>query len=270
MTPRLVALLFSVLPLAGCTLDADDADAPLGDAPAELTGANVALYTWYSPSRGDYFTTSDPAWVGSPGATRSPDYRFVRVEGHILGAAYPQDGTTPLYHWWNPTRGDNFLTTSSAWAGTVGTVRSGYTLFRIEGHVYQRPLLDTVPLRLYWNGGAEDNWTSADPRYHEFALPSGYVGGGVQGYIQAPIDLDQEVTRDQLGWRSLIRNGVAATGTRPLLSVALGFTDAPLPANACAMTTSFLFGTTGNSIRGYFSEVSSRRFTWADACCRTR
>ena len=70
MTPRFAHLLFCALPLAGCMLDAaDDAAAPLGDASAELTGANVALYTWYSPSRGDYFTTTDPAWAGGPGAT---------------------------------------------------------------------------------------------------------------------------------------------------------------------------------------------------------
>lgn len=270
MTPRFAHLLFCALPLAGCMLDAaDDAAAPLGDASAELTGANVALYTWYSPSRGDYFTTSDPAWIGSPGATRSPDYRFVRVEGHVLGAAYPQDGTTPLYHWWNPTRGDNFLTTSSAWAGTVGTVRSGYTLFRIEGHVYQRPLMDTVPLRLYWNGGLEDNWASADPDYSDWTPPASYVGGGIQGYILAPIDRDQDVTRDQVGWRTLTRNGVAASGTRPLITVAIGFTDAPLPSTACATTTTRQFGTTAPTIRGYFDEVSSRRFGWSDAGCVT-
>ncbi len=270
MTPRFAHLLLCALPLAGCMLDpADDAVAPLGDAPAELTGANVELHTWYSPSRGDYFTTTDPAWVGSPGATRAPDYRFVRVEGHVLGAAFPQDGTTPLYHWWHPTRGDNFLTTSSAWAGAVGTVRSGYTLFRIEGHVYQRPLLDTIPLRLYWSGALEDNWTSADPDHSDWAPPPSYVGGGIQGYLLAPVDRDQDVTRDQLGWGTLRRNGVAATGARPLFTVAIGFTDAPLPSTACATTTALQFGASAPTIRGYFDEVSSRRFGWSDAGCVT-
>lgn len=47
------------------------------------TGA-VGLYTWYSPGRGDYFTTSHPTWVGNPGDTRGPDYTCIRKEGYLL------------------------------------------------------------------------------------------------------------------------------------------------------------------------------------------
>lgn len=46
----------------------------------------VGLYTWYSPGRGDYFTTSHPTWVGNPGDTHSPDYTCIRKEGYLLAA----------------------------------------------------------------------------------------------------------------------------------------------------------------------------------------
>ncbi|MBI2838135.1 MAG: hypothetical protein HYX75_07465 [Acidobacteria bacterium] len=46
----------------------------------------VGLYTWYSPGRGDYFTTSHPSWAGNPGDTHSPDYTCIRKEGYLLAA----------------------------------------------------------------------------------------------------------------------------------------------------------------------------------------
>lgn len=46
----------------------------------------VGLYTWYSPGRGDCFTTSHPTWVGNPGETHSPDYACIRKEGYLLAA----------------------------------------------------------------------------------------------------------------------------------------------------------------------------------------
>lgn len=76
---------------------------------------HAALYTWYSPGRGDHFTTTDPAWAGAIGSRRSPDYRLVRIEGSVLSAEFPQPpDTVPLYSFWNPERGDNFLTSDPA------------------------------------------------------------------------------------------------------------------------------------------------------------
>lgn len=42
----------------------------------------VPLYRWYSPARGDNFTTTQ--WPGTPGDTRLPDYSFSRLEGYLL------------------------------------------------------------------------------------------------------------------------------------------------------------------------------------------
>jgi hypothetical protein len=44
----------------------------------------VPLYSWWSPSRGDSFATTDPVWAGKPGDTILPDYDFVRLEGYLF------------------------------------------------------------------------------------------------------------------------------------------------------------------------------------------
>ena len=41
---------------------------PSGPRPLDTVG----LYTWYSPSRDDYFTTSNPAWIPAPGVNPAP------------------------------------------------------------------------------------------------------------------------------------------------------------------------------------------------------
>ncbi len=69
----------------------------------------VPLVSWWNPDRKDNLATSDPAWRGSPGETRSPNYRFSRVEGYLFSR--PIAGTWPLYLWWSPGRTDNHTTT---------------------------------------------------------------------------------------------------------------------------------------------------------------
>lgn len=73
----------------------------------------VKLYSWYSPSRGDNFATSEPEWIHweGDGKKRSPDYRLVRLEGYLYDPARPQPaGTKPLYRWYSKSRGDNHTT----------------------------------------------------------------------------------------------------------------------------------------------------------------
>jgi M6 family metalloprotease-like protein len=97
------------------------------------------LYRWFSPSRGDMFTTADPGWAGVPGDTRLPDYEFVRMEGYVHATA--RAGTRPLSSWYNPDPAveDNFLTSEAEWSEPVGSTRGGYTLFRTEGYVVNPP-----------------------------------------------------------------------------------------------------------------------------------
>ncbi|HKQ40000.1 MAG TPA: hypothetical protein VJ063_18120, partial [Verrucomicrobiae bacterium] len=43
----------------------------------------VPLWTWFSPSRGEYFATTDSRWVPN-GGVRAPDYTFVRTQGFVF------------------------------------------------------------------------------------------------------------------------------------------------------------------------------------------
>jgi len=96
----------------------------------------VPLYSWWSPSREDNFTTSDPRWAGGPGSSKTPDYGFHRLEGCVYDPARPQPASTvALYSWWNPERGDNFTTSDPRWAGTPGAKQAGYGFNRLEGYI---------------------------------------------------------------------------------------------------------------------------------------
>lgn len=126
---------------------------------------SLSLSTWYSPSRGDYFTTSDPRWQGRPGDRRHPDYVFVRTEGRLFSPSAPQPANTKaLYSWWSAERGDNFITADPAWQGKPGQVRNGYTCVRVEGYVLATRGTNSLPLRSWWNRDVKDNAASADPR----------------------------------------------------------------------------------------------------------
>ncbi len=266
---RHAASLLTLVVAAGCAPAApDDGEAPVNVSGVQV-GAARTLYTWYSPSRGDYFTTADPAWAGTPGATRSPDYVFVRAEGQVLDPAFPEPGTKPLYNWWSAARGDNLLTTDPAWAGRPGDVRSGYVFVRVEGHVYASPVAGTLPLTLFWNGSTEDNYTTADPR--TVALPSlrgGYPTGATQGYVLPPPASQVGATSADFGYDTLRVNGARATGTRPMLLVMVQFRDQQFAAgDTCAARRARFFGPGYPNVAGYFRENSNGRFTFGDAGC---
>jgi hypothetical protein len=95
----------------------------------------VPIYSWWSPSRGDNFTTTQSAWAG-PGDRRAPDYGFVRVDGYLHDPRLPQPtGTIPVYSWWSPGRQDNRMTNARDWAGPLRATRApDYTCFRLEGY----------------------------------------------------------------------------------------------------------------------------------------
>lgn len=151
--------------------------------------AKLPLVAFYSVARGDYFSTTAPEWTctyfrncaSGVYTPPEPSYVPVGIQGHVWNAANPQpSGTMPLYHWWNGARGDNFLTTNPAWAGTVGTIRDGYWLHRIEGYI---PISGSLPLRLYWNPALSDNATLATWRV---APASGYGFIRTEGSLLPP------------------------------------------------------------------------------------
>lgn len=266
---RTFAFAFSlVLGVGACAPDAAELSSdPLSrNAEAFQSGART-LYTWYSASRGDYYTTTDPAWVGRAGDTRSPDYVFVREEGRVADPAFPEAGTKPLYNWWNASRGDNLLTTNPAWAGRPGDVRDGYVFVRLEGHVYTTPVAGTLPLMSRWNASTQDNYTTADPRVNAAPTPSGYTAPGVEGYLLSPSSPLGAAEAD-FGFGAYRINGARAAGSRPTLLVMMQFRDETFAVgDTCAVRRARVFGPGYPNVKSYYEEVSGNAFTLTDVGC---
>ena len=108
-------------------------DAWIHDPAAAQPAGSVPVYGWFNSAVGDYFTTTNPTWAGSPGAVRN-GYRFQRIEGYVLTASTAH--TVPLRSWWNGRTADNFVTADPRWAGPIGGTRGEYYHFRIEGHAF--------------------------------------------------------------------------------------------------------------------------------------
>jgi hypothetical protein len=192
----LIALQLSV---NACALDANEGSLDAeGDTDDDVTVLRqdltpdpglTPLVTFFSTSRGDYFTTSNPVWTcqlfGS--CARDPSYQAVGVAGYVHRADRPQPaGTAPLYHWWSPSREDNFLTSDPGWAGAVGAIRlehDGYQLFRIEGYIDRAATSGAVPLDSFWNPGTRDNAAVSSRRV---AMPGGWTRYRTEGFLRGP------------------------------------------------------------------------------------
>lgn len=154
--------------------------------------AHIPLYHWWSGRRTDNYLTSDPRWSAFPRGLvfsghnivnqhKRGGYRMSRLEGMVFSPKRPQPaGTVPLYSWWNPERTDNFTTTDPRWSMDPshirwvgehlhnGSRRSGYTMYRLEGYIYDphRPQPPgTRALYSWWNPRRKDNFTTTDPRW---------------------------------------------------------------------------------------------------------
>ncbi|MCY1061446.1 hypothetical protein [Nannocystis sp. SCPEA4] len=154
--------------------------------------AKIPMVTFFSAARGDHITTSDPTWTcryfnNCPAGSGDPTGGYVAVgmQGHVWNPDNPQPtGTNKLYHWWNPTRGDNFITSDPAWDDPTAPPQPGYTMFRIEGYAAQSGPLQ-LQLRSYWNPGTEDN--AALTTWH-YGANAGYSHYRTEGYLLPPDD----------------------------------------------------------------------------------
>ncbi|MDN3242574.1 hypothetical protein [Glycomyces tritici] len=160
--------------------------------PAAATGpALVPLVSFFSPTRGDHFTTTQSTWTCKYFRTcaADPGYRAVGIQGFVYNPANPQPANSvPLYHWWSAARGDNFLTTDPNWAGEVGDRRTSgdeYVLFRIEGYVSTLSPSGAEPLRSYWNPALGDNAAMATWRPWT-PVPSGWTLHRTEGFLLPP------------------------------------------------------------------------------------
>ncbi|WP_460542529.1 hypothetical protein [Glycomyces halotolerans] len=163
-------------------------------APASASGHDlVPLVSFFNPSRGDHFTTTQSVWTCQYFRTcaADPSHEIVGLQGFVYDPADPQPANTvPLYHWWSSDRGDNMLTTDPRWSGDVGDRRSSggeYVLFRIEGYVPTTWSAGTVRLRSHWNPTVADNAAIATWRYSD-TVPSGWSQHRNEGYLLPPDD----------------------------------------------------------------------------------
>lgn len=126
----------------------------------------ISISNWWSPSRKDNFATTDPSWAGKVGEKRSPDYRLFRIEGLIFREQ--KAGTIPLYSWYSPGRGDNFLTSNPDWSGQEGDRKSpDYRFVRVEGYIHDPNIpppihSSIVPLNSFWSPSRKDNFSTSD------------------------------------------------------------------------------------------------------------
>lgn len=232
-------------------------------APGAAAQAVAPLYNWYSTSRGDNFATTDPQWSGRPGQTRSPDYRFVRIEGTLFSPDAPQpSGTDSVYSWYHPGRGDNFLTTDPRWAGRPGQVRDGYRFVRFEGYIHDAPRAGTMPLQSFWDPGRADNFATTDPRWIGKVgdrREPGYSLYRTEGFLGPPATPQPPDLAPDVGYR-----GKPVRGVRPLLVVITDFPDASVP-QSMGYFDSLFFGPSYPNIRDYYTAVSANQFTWRRA-----
>lgn len=259
---------------------------------ASALAQHATLYTWYSPSRGDHFTTTDPRWAAEIGHLRSPDYTLVRIEGSVLSPDYPQPpDTTPIYSFWNPARGDNFLSSNPAW--TSREEQDGYRRFRLEGYVYNAPKAGTRPLVSLWSPSRADNYSTTDPRVAvrlnaSAGNPSGTMAGGayntyrIEGYVLPPpstADIRQPAHVDNLekigfgAWRPLMP---FERGVRPedpiaranaqfqgkMVIVPVQFADVRFGTGDFARFGRFASRTDDLSLERGLSAVSRGKFSW--------
>lgn len=254
----------------------------------------LPLGTWFSQTRTDHYSSSNPA-RGSTIGRRNTDgggsgYELVRIEGRVFNPDRPQPpGTVPLYSFWHPGRRDNFQTTDPRWTGSE--TRDGYRRFRLEGYVFDRPRLGTIPLVSLWNPSTTDNATTTDPRVPlalrgapDGALPSlsGYRVYRIEGYVYPPEADASETSRAHVAnlgrigygaWRPLMpsENGTRPTDilararprfTAPLLVAPIAFADMGFDRNDLLRYAQFSTSDSDLSLERAMRSVSGGKFAW--------
>ncbi|GGC18061.1 hypothetical protein [Pseudoduganella buxea] len=160
--------------------------------------ATVPLVAFYSPSAGDFFTTSEPAWTcrlqGCSG--EFGDYQLYGMQGHVFNPDLPQPaGTLPLWHWFSEAREDNLLTTHPGWNPADGLTRESgeaYQFVRLAGYV--KPVGSTgLPLTNFWKLEDRDNAALTTARFITrygdrvpHRVPPGYGESVVEGVLPLP------------------------------------------------------------------------------------
>lgn len=193
----------------------------------------VPLYTWWGRSWGDNFATTNPVWAGRAGDIRT-GYGFVRIDGYVYSPDAPQPpNTLPLYSWYSPGRGDNFITTDPRWAGRAGDTRPpDYRFVRMEGYVREGWFPNTgdlAPVYSWWNQTRSDFFSTTQPDWagnRGDTNASGYTFVRTEGFAFSPARPQPAGTIPLYLWWSPSRRDNFTT-TNPLWAGRLGDTRPP-------------------------------------------
>lgn len=136
---------------------------------------------------------------------RSPDYRWVRLEGYAYDPEVsewrPPSGhhIRKLHSWWSPSRQDNWCTADPRHTRPLrDPISPDYRHHRLEGFILapdEPPPEGTVPLHSWWSPGRGDNWATTDPRHTEpprDRMDPDYTRYLHEGWLFSP-DLEQPV-----------------------------------------------------------------------------
>lgn len=166
----------------------------------------IPMVSFYSPSRGDYLTTSDPRWTCRLDGCADTegiwgDYVVHAMEGHVYNPERrPRSfSIRALFQWYGALRGDHKLTSSSNWdPALVGTVKvDGGVTYQFVRHEGWTEEVGMPPNRLYsyWGRSRSDYATLASvkryadsSRTYRVGLPEGYADleEGYEGNLLPP------------------------------------------------------------------------------------
>lgn len=159
-----------------------------GERPAPADGT-IPLYEWFSPGRGDHFTTSDPDWAGHPPARRSASYVHQGILGHAFAPEAPAPaGTVPLYFRYNDDSTNHRTTTDPAWG--EGRVLDGWGDPALMGFLFDpsraRPA-GTTPLWSWYDAERRDHHLASDPYWDPAGgrTRGGYTFQRLEGFAPA-------------------------------------------------------------------------------------
>ena len=130
----------------------------------------MGLHSWWSRSREDNWTTTDPRHTQPLRREISPDYSWYRLEGYLISPHIDRpEGTVPLHSWWSRSRGDNWATTDPRHTNPLRErISPDYGEYRLEGFLFS-PLLPqpehTIPVHSWYSPSRGDNFITTDPRY---------------------------------------------------------------------------------------------------------
>lgn len=218
------------------------------------------LTTWWSQSRGDNVSTTDPEWERGDPAPGPAGYSFVRAEGEVLAPnlTHQPSGARRLSRWWSGARRDNFTTSDPAWQDPSSPpAGSGYRFARHEGYILERPFAGTDPLGLWWSARSTDNHTTTHPSWREGSpgIPTEYRFGGVQGWVRRAHGGLPTEDPEPFGFTDKERRGL-----RGLLVVICEYTDRVIDETAMGDLAE---GGRQPSLVGMFQSLSGGRFSWS-------